>query len=98
MRCMALQVSVACITAVQLGIAQGRVAGRVTLLEKGGKSSPDLGAAGVYLDGGAADGAGRPLTVHLAVNDKEFVPPVVAVPARSTVPFQKHDSFDLKVF
>ena len=98
MRCMALQVSVACITAVQLGIAQGRVAGRVTLLEKGGKSSPDLGAAVVYLDGGAADGAARPVTVDLAINDKEFVPRVVVVPAGSTVRFQNHDPFDHNVF
>src|SRR2546428_604664 len=87
MRCMALQVSVACITAVQLGIAQGRVAGRGTLLEKGGKSSPDLGAAVVYLDGGAADGAARPVTLDLAINDKEVVPRVVVVPAGLTVPF-----------
>ena len=97
MRCMALQVSVACITAAQLGIAQGRVAGRVTLLEKGGKSSPDLGAAVVYLDG-AADGAARPVTVDLAINDKEFVPRVVVVPVGSTVRFQNHDPFDHNVF
>ncbi len=97
MRCMALQVSVACMTAAQLGIAQGRVAGRVTLLEKGGKSSPDLGAAVVYLDG-AADGAARPVTVDLAINDKEFVPRVVVVPVGSTVRFQNHDPFDHNVF
>src|SRR6058998_1566188 len=97
MRCMALQVSVACITAAQLGIAQGRVAGRVTLLEKGGKSSPDLGAAVVYLDG-AADGAARPVTVDLAINDKTFVPRVVVVPVGSTVRFPNHDPFDHNVF
>src|SRR6266699_5509736 len=54
MRWIALLVSVGCITPVRHGVAQGRVAGRVTLLEKGGKSSPDLGAAVVYLEGGTA--------------------------------------------
>src|SRR2546429_8486425 len=98
MRCIALQVSVACITAVQLGTAQGRVAGRVTLLEKGGKSPPDLGAAVVYLEGGTADKAARPVTVDIAINDKEFVPRVVVVPAGSTVRFPNHDPFDHNVF
>src|SRR5437867_4332722 len=97
MRWIALLVGVGCITAVQRGVAQGRVAGRVTLLEQGGKSSPDLGAAVVYLDG-AADGAARPVTVDLAINDKEFVPRVVVVPVGSTVRFQNHDPFDHNVF
>src|SRR5437899_3187580 len=98
MRCMAVQVSVACITAVQLGIAQGGVAGRVTMLEKGGKSSPDLGAAVVYLEGDSADAAARPVTADIAINDKEYVPRVVVVPVGSTVRFQNHDPFDHNVF
>src|SRR5712691_13360360 len=98
MRWIPLLVSVGCITAVQLGIAQGRVAGRVTLLEKGGKSSPDLGAAVVYLEGSAAGGAARPVTVDIAINDKEFVPRVVVVPVGSTVRFVNHDPFDHNVF
>src|SRR3989454_506793 len=98
MRWSALLVSVGCITAVQLGIAQERVTGRVTLLEKGGKSSPDLGAAVVYLEGGTAGGAARPVTVDIAINDKEFVPRVVVVPVGSTVRFQNHDPFDHNVF
>src|SRR5882762_3205756 len=51
MRWSPLLVGVGCLTAVTLGIAQGGVAGRVTMLEKGGKTSPDLGAAVVYLEG-----------------------------------------------
>src|SRR6267378_2602721 len=57
MRWIPLLLGVGWITAVQPGVAQGRVAGRVTLLEKGGKSPPDLGAAVVYLEGGGADGS-----------------------------------------
>src|SRR2546425_893789 len=53
MRWIALLVGVGGIAVVQRGIAQGRVAGRVTLLEKGGKSSPDLSAVVVDLEGDA---------------------------------------------
>src|SRR5437899_10050670 len=98
MRWIALLVGVGCITAVQRGIAQGRVAGRVTLLEESGKSSPDLAAAVVYLEGGTADDAARPVTVDIAINDKEFVPRVVVVPLGSTVRFPNHDPFDHNVF
>ncbi|HEX9486564.1 MAG TPA: carboxypeptidase regulatory-like domain-containing protein [Gemmatimonadales bacterium] len=98
MRWSPLLVGVGCITAVTLGIAQGGVAGRVTMLEKGGTSSPDLGAAVVYLEGDPADAAARPVTVDIAINDKEYVPRVVVVPAGSTVRFQNHDPFDHNVF
>ncbi len=98
MRWIALLASVGCITAVRLGVAQGRVAGRVTLLEKGGKSSPDLGAAVVYLEGGTGDPGARPVAVDIAINDKEFVPRVVVVPVGSTVRFRNHDPFDHNVF
>src|SRR6266481_3387744 len=91
MRWSPLLVGVGCITAVTLGIVQGGVGGRVTMLEKGGKSSPDLGAAVVYLEGDQTDAAARPVTVDIAINDKEYVPRVVAVPVGSTVRFQNHD-------
>ena len=98
MRWIALLVGVGCITAAQRGIAQGGVTGRVTLLEKGGKSSPDLGAAVLYLESDAAEAAARPVTVDIAINDKEYVPRVVVVPVGSTVRFQNHDPFDHNVF
>src|SRR5437879_2318863 len=65
MRWSPLLVGVGCLTAVTLGIVQGGVAGRVTMLEKGGKTSPDLGAAVVYLEGDSADAAARPVTVDI---------------------------------
>ncbi len=99
MRWSPLLLGVGCISAVRLGVAQGGVvAGRVTMLEKGGKSSPDLGAAVVYLEGDPADVAARPVTVDIAINDKEYVPRVVVVPVGSTVRFQNHDPFDHNVF
>ena len=90
-----LLVGVAGVTAGRHGAAQGRVAGRVTLLEKGGKTPSDLGAAVVYFEGGEA---GRPVTVDIAINDKEYVPRVVVVPVGSTVRFVNHDPFDHNVF
>src|SRR5207247_11326829 len=83
MRWIALLASVGCITAVRLGVAQGRVAGRVTLLEKGGKSSPDLAAAVVYLEGGSGDPGARPVAVDIAIDGKDFVPLLGAGPVAS---------------
>jgi plastocyanin len=74
-----------------------RVTGRITMMEKGGKPSPDLAAAVVYLDGGARTGM-RPGTFDIATSDKEFVPRVVAVPLGSTVRFPNHDPFNHNVF
>jgi len=51
-RWVALLVGVSCIVVARRGAGQGggRVTGRVTLLEKGGGPSRDLGAAVVYLE------------------------------------------------
>jgi plastocyanin len=73
------------------------VAGRITISEKNGKASPDLGAAVVYLEGGSRAEA-RPGTFDIATSDKEFVPRVVAVPLGSTVRFPNHDPFNHNVF
>src|SRR5216117_1036256 len=94
MRWIALLVGVGWVTG-RRSVAQGSVSGRVTLLEKGGKAPADLGAAVVYLDGGAT---AQPVTVDIAINDKEYVPRVVVVPVGSTVRFPNHDPFDHNVF
>lgn len=101
MRCIALLAGVACVVGAARAAAQAapggvRVAGRVTMLEKGGKPSRDLGAAVVYLEGSGA--AARPVTLDIAINNKEFVPRVVVVPVGSTVRFPNHDPFDHNVF
>src|SRR6266542_1265839 len=96
----ALLLGVCCVAGWQGGEAQGRgarVAGRVTILQKHGKPATDLGAAVLYLEAGAALAA-RPVTVEIAINDKDFVPRVVAVPVGSTVRFANHDPFDHNVF
>jgi plastocyanin len=97
MRWSALLAGVACVAAGQRGAAQGRVTGRVTMLEKKGKPSPDLAAAVLYLEGTPL-AAAKPVAVDVAINDKEFVPRVLVVPMGSTVRFQNHDPFDHNVF
>ena len=74
-----------------------RLAGHVTMLEKGGKPSGDVGDAVVYLEGGAP-AAPRPGAFEIATSDKEFVPRVTVVPLGSTVKFLNHDPFDHNVF
>lgn len=102
MRWTALLVGVCCVTTLHGGVAQSRgarVAGRITMLEKGDKPSPDLGSAVVQLEGGRAETAGsRPTTFEIAIDDKEYVPRVTVVPVGSTVRFPNHDPFDHNVF
>src|SRR5437870_13465861 len=95
MRWIALLAGLSCI-AWQRGAAQGRVSGRIAVLEKKNKPSPDLSSAVVYLEG--AGPPAPPVTVQIAINDKEFVPRVVVVPLGSTVRFPNHDPFDHNVF
>ena len=97
MRWTALLAGVSCLALAQAG---SRVTGRIAMLEKGDKPSSDLGAAVVYLDGGAAATAApaAPVTVDVAIDGKEFVPRVVVVPVGSAVRFKNHDPFDHNVF
>lgn len=91
--------------------AAQRVAGRIVILERDAKPSPDLGAAVLYLEGplggaavgGAAGGAGAaspgvPVTVDISINDKVYVPRVVVAPVGSTVRFPNLDPFKHNVF
>jgi plastocyanin len=83
-----------------LSVAAGytaRVTGRITILEKDNKPSPDLGDAVLYLEGPSATPA-RPVTVEIAITDKAYAPHVVVVPVGSTVRFPNHDPFNHNVF
>jgi plastocyanin len=74
-----------------------RVTGRITILEKDNKPSPDLGDAVLYLEGPSATPA-RPVTVEIAITEKAYAPHVVVVPVGSTVRFPNHDPFNHNVF
>jgi plastocyanin len=79
--------------------AAGRVAGRIIILEKDNKPTPDLGDAVLYLEGSAVTtAAARATTVEIAITDKVYAPHVVVVPAGSTVRFPNHDPFNHNVF
>ena len=90
---------VACLLAVVGFSAAGRVAGRIVILEKDNKPSPDLSDAVLYLEAPAAVTTGaRPVTVEIAITDKTYAPHVVVVPLGSTVRFPNHDPFNHNVF
>jgi plastocyanin len=81
------------------GALATRVAGRIVILEKDNKPSPDLGDAVVYLEGAATPAtAAAPATVEIAITDKVYAPHVVVVSVGSTVRFPNHDPFNHNVF
>jgi plastocyanin len=73
-----------------------RVTGRITILEKRNKPSPDLGAAVIYLEGTGP--APTPAAIDITINDKVYRPRVVVIPVGSTVRFPNTDPFDHNVF
>ena len=76
-----------------------RVAGRIIILEKDNKPSPDLSDAVLYLEAPATVAtAGKPVTVEIAITDKTYAPHVVVIPVGSTVRFPNHDPFNHNVF
>src|SRR5437016_2873016 len=86
------------LSAVQGAATRGaHVTGRIVILEKDNKPSPDLGDAVLYLEGNAAAPL-KPVTVEIAITDKADAPHVVVVPLGSTVRFPNHDPFNHNVF
>src|SRR5213593_1055250 len=86
------------LSAVQGPATRGaHVTGRIVILEKDNKPSPDLGDAVLYLEGSAAAPV-KPVTVEIAITDKTYAPHVVVVPVGSTVRFPNHDPFNHNVF
>ncbi len=73
-----------------------RVSGRITILEKRNKPSPDLGAAVIYLEGTGP--AATAAAIDITINDKVYRPRVVVVPVGTTVRFPNTDPFDHNVF
>ena len=90
---MRVAAGVVALLAVALGSAAsaGRVAGRIAILEKDNKPSPDLSDAVLYLEAPApvsATATARPVTVEIAITDKTYAPHVMVVPVGSTVRFR----------
>ena len=72
------------------------MAGRITIIEKNNKPSPDLGSAVLYLEG--AGPAAAPVTLDITINEKVYRPRVVVTPVGSTVRFPNTDPFNHNVF
>src|SRR5213596_97053 len=96
---MRLLVGIVAVLALATVSAANRVAGRIVILEKNNKPSPDLSDAVLYLESPAAVAtAANPATVEIAITDKTYAPHVVVVPVGSTVRFPNHDPFNHNVF
>jgi plastocyanin len=67
----------------------GTVAGRVELLEKGGKQASDLSDVVVYLEGVRVKP--EPAKASMVMRGKAFAPHVIAVPVGGTVEFPNED-------
>jgi plastocyanin len=88
-----------CVVVTIGAVSAARLSGRIVILEKDNKPSPDLGDAVVYLEGAATPATtAAPDTVEIAITDKTYAPHVVVVPVGSTVRFPNHDPFNHNVF
>jgi len=92
-------VGIALLLAVGGLMSDAGISGRIVILEKDNKPSPDLSDAVLYLEAPASVAiAGKPVTVEIAITDKTYAPHVVVVPVGSTVRFPNHDPFNHNVF
>jgi plastocyanin len=79
--------------------AQGAVSGQISILERAGNRTSDLGNAVVYLDpSGGAQPATRETSMEIAMHGKEYIPHVRVITAGSTVKFLNQDPFRHNVF
>ncbi len=88
----------ACWVAPALG-AQGAVSGQVSIAERPGESTDDLGNAVVTLEAiGAARPRLAPTKAQIAMERRRFTPGVAVVTPGSTVDFPNRDGFDHNIF
>ena len=78
---------------------QGPVSGQISILERPGEQTEDLGNTVVYLDSPApAKGRLQPLNESFALQSRLFAPHVKIVPAGSKIEFSNNDPFSHNVF
>jgi plastocyanin len=78
-----------------------QVSGRISIMEKNDKPTPDLGQTVLWLDPAAsapAPAPAKPLAIDVATEGKQFVPRVAVLPVGSVVSFPNHDPFNHNVF
>jgi plastocyanin len=86
---------IACLAAATASTA-GTVAGRVELIEKGGKKADDVSEAVVWIEGVKVKP--QPLTAEIRMKGKAFIPHVLAIPVGGTVKFPNDDAIFHNVF
>ena len=86
----------AAVAAVALPGRAGTVAGRVELLEKGGRRAADVSDVVVYVDGPKT--RHQPAKATITMRGKEFRPRVAVVPTGGTVDFPNEDGVFHNVF
>jgi plastocyanin len=80
-------------------VAQGVVSGRVTLTERPGEQSTDIGNTVIYLvPTAAASARTAPTQASIAMNGRTFVPRVRVVTPGSRVDFPNQDPFSHNIF
>src|SRR5688572_3749340 len=96
----ALLVSAVSVVAQQPRAPEGvAVSGRVTILEKSGGVTTDVGSTVIFLErSGPGKGAAGPMDVQIAMQSKQFVPRVRVVTTGSRVHFPNQDPFRHNVF
>jgi plastocyanin len=91
-----------CLTATAILQAEARhpppfVGGRITLIDRGDRSSEDVGQAIAWLTT-PAPVASPPASAQIGTEKKEFSPHVLVIPLGSAVSFPNHDPFNHNVF
>ena len=86
----------AMLVAAALPATAGTIAGRVSVLDRGGRPASDLTNVVVYVDGVKVKP--RPATAKVSMKGKQFLPHVVAVPVGGTVEFPNDDPIFHNVF
>ncbi|MEO8139779.1 MAG: hypothetical protein ABI742_09040 [Gemmatimonadota bacterium] len=73
------------------------LSGKVTLVDRGDRSTGDVGQAVVWLTGSEAP-AGTPTSTEMATEEKQFVPHLRIVTPGSSIAYPNHDPFNHNVF
>ena len=88
--------AVACITVAAPRPGTAQVAGRIHVMDSGGRAASDLGDAVLWIEGRGPRGSAA--RVDMALDARQFHPRVVVVPVGSTVNFPNQDPFNHNVF
>ena len=79
-------------------VAQGAVAGRISITEKSGEKTSDFANTIIYLEPKTSAAKTSPGKAQMAINGRNFAPRVRVVTTGSTIDFPNQDPFTHNVF